>query len=91
MLVVWSFKKTKPLTPSHHHDSPEHQLLHLVVFLISQDFELLVELLNQRLAVLQVTGQLSLALHALAALRSRHVLETRGGIIDQFCLAFLLL
>lgn len=58
-------------------DSPESELLHLVVFLVSEDFELEVELSDERLAVLQVAGQLSLALHRLAALCSRHVLQIK--------------
>lgn len=59
--------------------SPERQLLHLVVLLISQDFELLVELPDERLAVLQVARQFPLALRRLAALCSRHVLDTGAG------------
>lgn len=58
-------------------DSPERELLHLVVLLISEEFELVVELPDERLAVLQVAGQLSLALHRLAALCSRHVLQIK--------------
>lgn len=57
--------------------SPESELLHLVVFLVSEDIELEVELSDERLAVLQVAGQLSLALHRLAALCSRHVLQIK--------------
>lgn len=59
--------------------SPERQLLHLVVSLISEDFKLLVELSDERLAVLQVAGQFPLTLHRLAALHPRHVLDTRAA------------
>lgn len=58
-------------------DSPESELLHLVVFLVSEDFEIMVELPDEKLAVLQVAGQLSLALHRLATFCSRHVLQMK--------------
>lgn len=67
-------------------DSPEHQLLHLVVFLISEDFQLLVELLDERLTVLQVAGKLSLTPDCLTALHSRHVLENRGRDNQEYSL-----
>lgn len=62
----------RPLCPV----SPEAQLIDLVVLLVSQDFEVLVQLSEQRLAVLKVTGQFSLTLHRLAALHTGHVLHT---------------
>jgi len=47
---------------------------------VVEDLQVLVELTDERLAVLQVAGQLRLALHRLAALHPRHVLDREGRV-----------
>lgn len=55
--------------PRYSEGSPEDELIHLVELLLSEDFQVLLDLSDQRLAVLQVGCHFPLALHRLAALR----------------------